>query len=419
MKKAAWYAAGLLLSAAVVWFTGLPELPTADPTLDTVAYDVSVRAFLGDNMFALSFFIASMLCGSLLVFYSAYARLVRELSGSVSNAAGVLGAFVILTGVWVLTDSRFFLAFRDAAGDGSFVKCVTLVSYASILLLPVAYAEFLKCFVKGRRYISVLESVMNANLLLFLVLLALSAPSYAFLGVLSIQHVLIVVLGVLSVRLYSRDLIHSQNIREHNIGMGTTAFGVISVAALVAFLLGQNRAYPVIYGIGLLVLIFFMVRLLFAEVVEVHKKQMQAEFYKKMAYMDALTGLQNRNAYIRDRNVTLDTAHLGVVIMDVNSIKAVNDTRGHECGDMLIRAAADVIQSAFGSLGTAYRIGGDEFAVICPSVDEAAIRRAIAASEALQAEYNTRNKLHLSIAVGYAVGGRPGTGPGFSGLVAR
>ncbi|MGN0778315.1 MAG: GGDEF domain-containing protein [Aristaeellaceae bacterium] len=201
--------------------------------------------------------------------------------------------------------------------------------------------------------------------------------------------------------------------------MGTTAFGVISMAALVIFMLGDYRSYPMVYGTGLMILIFFMVKLLFAEIAQVYRTQMQANIYKEMAYLDALTGLQNRNAYIRDTSAITDTEGLGIIILDINNVKYVNDTYGHECGDMMIRAAADVIKHAFGSLGAAYRIGGDEFAVICHRVDEDAIKRAIAMADVLQRDYHCKDEIRLSIAVGYAVDGIPGAGESVSSLMAK
>ena len=99
---------------------------------------------------------------------------------------------------------------------------------------------------------------------------------------------------------------------------------------------------------------------------------------------DPLTGLQNRNAYSRllkryeSDGVPPD---LAVIMIDLNELKAVNDTLGHEAGDDLIRGAAECIERA---LGPAYRIGGDEFVFLEPmnrkQADEALVRLQRAAS---------------------------------------
>lgn len=85
------------------------------------------------------------------------------------------------------------------------------------------------------------------------------------------------------------------------------------------------------------------------------------------AYNDELTGLYNRRAYENDlnvfRNSVLSTDFV-YISFDVNGLKNVNDTLGHEAGDELIRGAADCLNKCFGSYGKIYRTGGDEFQAI-------------------------------------------------------
>jgi diguanylate cyclase (GGDEF)-like protein len=96
---------------------------------------------------------------------------------------------------------------------------------------------------------------------------------------------------------------------------------------------------------------------------------------------DHLTGLQNRRAY--ESRLAAETSraerqggHLALCLLDLDRFKAVNDTFGHVAGDDVLRAVA----RGFGKHrlhDEAFRIGGDEFAVIFPGYDEAAARAAI------------------------------------------
>ena len=85
-----------------------------------------------------------------------------------------------------------------------------------------------------------------------------------------------------------------------------------------------------------------------------------SELYNKK---DAVTGLPNRNAFEKA------AAHVkknydSILMIDMNSLKKYNDTRGHAAGDHYIYATARTIADAFADCGRLYRVGGDEFCLI-------------------------------------------------------
>ncbi len=91
------------------------------------------------------------------------------------------------------------------------------------------------------------------------------------------------------------------------------------------------------------------------------------------------------------------------MICDVDGLKLVNDTRGHERGDALLIEAARIIRNVFNENGLAARIGGDEFAVLLEDDEEGLALAYQNIHQALRL-YNADNpELPLSISVGYAV----------------
>ncbi|MBX7098354.1 MAG: GGDEF domain-containing protein [Myxococcaceae bacterium] len=93
-----------------------------------------------------------------------------------------------------------------------------------------------------------------------------------------------------------------------------------------------------------------------------------------LAYADPLTGLQNRRAFDERLDQELartqrSGASFGVMAIDVNDLKLINDTQGHGAGDLLIQRVADHLRATFRAYDVVCRVGGDEFQVLLPGVE--------------------------------------------------
>ncbi len=99
--------------------------------------------------------------------------------------------------------------------------------------------------------------------------------------------------------------------------------------------------------------------------IDEEKKNVEKWIYKSNT--DELTGFFNRHAYEDDvaaLNKDGMKENFVYVSMDVNSLKMVNDSFGHEAGDEIIVGACECMKQCFGSYGKLYRTGGDEFAAL-------------------------------------------------------
>src|SRR6185436_6632741 len=72
------------------------------------------------------------------------------------------------------------------------------------------------------------------------------------------------------------------------------------------------------------------------------------------------------------RDAAAEGHHAGVLMLDLNRFKEINDTLGHAHGDLLLQALAARLRGSLRSVDTVARLGGDEFAVLFPMLDEAA-----------------------------------------------
>jgi diguanylate cyclase (GGDEF)-like protein len=124
---------------------------------------------------------------------------------------------------------------------------------------------------------------------------------------------------------------------------------------------------------------------------------------------DALTKLYNRSYYVEELNrlERKGPRPVTIIVADLNGLKATNDQLGHAAGDALLRRAGEVLNELFAAPHTAARIGGDEFAVLLPTVDE---HDAAAMMDNLQRLVDVNNQFYpgkpLSLSLGAATAGK-------------
>ncbi|MFP4636559.1 MAG: PAS domain S-box protein [Nitriliruptoraceae bacterium] len=103
-----------------------------------------------------------------------------------------------------------------------------------------------------------------------------------------------------------------------------------------------------------------------------HEATVQLE---RLATHDQLTGLANRALFLEHlaqvKAVSRRSGErFGLLFLDVDGLKAINDSLGHRAGDEVLRSVADRLRSIVRPSDTVARLGGDEFAVLCPTITE-------------------------------------------------
>lgn len=137
--------------------------------------------------------------------------------------------------------------------------------------------------------------------------------------------------------------------------------------------------------------------------------QKYIKYINGLAYRDPLTGVKNKTAYQEaesrlEEQMRLGKPEFAVVMLDINGLKHVNDTYGHDFGDMLITSACRIICKTF-QHSPVYRIGGDEFVVILEKADFSNYANLLDKLNRETDSYNhaSRPELQVSIARGIAV----------------
>ena len=137
-----------------------------------------------------------------------------------------------------------------------------------------------------------------------------------------------------------------------------------------------------------------------------------AQEMERMAYVDSLTGLPNRRAFESDLEDAFgrEGSAPSVISFDLDGLKAANDTHGHGLGDTLLQHFSGSLEQHFAAVGRAYRIGGDEFAVIGTQAQDDGALTALLHAALEQAR--TQGVPQLSASMGVARAPRDAQTPG-------
>lgn len=127
---------------------------------------------------------------------------------------------------------------------------------------------------------------------------------------------------------------------------------------------------------------------------------------EKLAYQDTITGLPNRNEMNRFFETNSETEQITILFLDLDQFKAINDTLGHNVGDLLVQEVGKRLRQFIGNGQQVFRIGGDEFLIILKQSDPVYAQRL--ADDILQqiknVYYIDGNELYVTASIGISIG---------------
>lgn len=148
---------------------------------------------------------------------------------------------------------------------------------------------------------------------------------------------------------------------------------------------------------------------------DITKRKEAEDHTRHVAFHDALTDLPNRALFIDRADAALNLARresgqVGVILLDVDRFKNVNDSLGHDAGDELIKRSADRLREVLRGSDTVARLGGDEFAILLPGLkSDETVRVARKLLEAMRQPFLVAGReLRVSASLGLAIGPQDG-----------
>lgn len=122
------------------------------------------------------------------------------------------------------------------------------------------------------------------------------------------------------------------------------------------------------------------------------EKKRLMEKLERLSFEDSLSGVRNRHALNHDMGCEHGLQEVGVIYCDILGLKKVNDAEGHQAGDALIVRASACLQKSFRKTEI-YRVGGDEFLVLCKGVKEENFKARLEQLKIDMIEHNARMSL--------------------------
>jgi diguanylate cyclase (GGDEF)-like protein len=161
----------------------------------------------------------------------------------------------------------------------------------------------------------------------------------------------------------------------------------------------KDRSFPIFNGSGKAYRIVGIAT-------DVTDQKLGEEKLRYLSLHDALTGLYNRLFFEEElrRIEKMRYQTIGIISCDVDGLKMINDTLGHEYGDTLLIGVAKVMMECFREGDIVARIGGDEFAVILPNAPKPVLESTCQRIREAMEKYNAAHpELPLNISIGFAV----------------
>ena len=296
-----------------------------------------------------------------------------------------LAIFSVIIGLWKLPDTRF--------SPLMFPRNPLLLSYISLAMLmlaPVPLMLFVRSCSRGTSY-RMLDGACLASVASGAALIILQTANIMdFRESLPVTHVIIVLTGV---------SITVNEIREWKRGKRTSQSRIMAVGFLlctVGALLDLFLYYERGNSAGVL---YTLTAFLVCIVLTGAESNRELNY---RAHVDMHTGLYNKNScneqFSGNEAVQEPTA---VFMFDLNGLKQVNDTMGHDAGDTLIFQFADILRKNLPARTFVGRYGGDEFIAILRPADDEAIRKAL---EDVAGAVERYNRGDVQVPISYAVG---------------
>lgn len=347
---------------------------------------------LSSGFYALIFFFLTLISILVSFFYRISFR--ADMSKKSLRRMQFLDLFILDVGIWVLTDSQIMQLFTGRT------SIVSLVSFVTFLLMPLFIILFVKEMMVYRwKVFDILLGIGSVNTAVILGVYLFRWRRFINGSFYSMFFIVITIIIILEKSIIEIKKYKNQGIKKVVIG-----FALLSLCGIVSLILFYSKSpvnYVYFYCLGFFVFMGCLIWAVFDEVYYYVEESAKAKIYRKMIYIDVMTGMENRTAFEKMLGDDVSAEGIAYIVFDNDNLKVINDNCGHQAGDLLLRETAKCIRKVFGKFGRCFRIGGDEFLVMLREMTEDGIKESLDYFDREVDKINKEGKTHIEISYGY------------------
>lgn len=292
---------------------------------------------------------------------------------------------IVLTVIIILSEAGTILAADGSTGLRDLNICCNVVGFALAPIIPFALSAIFDSTILQTHKLLLLPTLLN-------IIVAILSPVFKLVFYVDINNhyergnsfFIFVVVYITNLLFLVVSTFHKGKIYNYPIKVKIIILSLFTVAGT-----SIQLVFPDVYSswhcVTLALLLYFL---------------LLSEFDSSF---DTLTGIYNRAAFEKAAKQMTGRKAFSVMVIDVNDFKSINDTYGHDYGDIVLKTVAAIIRKSLDNHYTCYRVGGDEFYIICKEAKQERIEYQLRIMTNVFAEERENNSYLPTIAYGYSI----------------
>jgi len=292
---------------------------------------------------------------------------------------------IVLTVIIILSEAGTILAGNENIGLRNLNICCNVVGFALTPIIPLALIAISDISIIQTHKFILIPTLIN------IIAVALS-PVFKLVFYVDINNhyergnsfLIFIVIYIINLILLVISTFHTGKVRNYPIKGKMTALTLFTITG-TSIQLALPTVYSSWHCVTLALILYFL---------------LLSEFDSSF---DPLTGLYNRVAFEKAAKQMTGRKAFSVIVLDINDFKSINDTYGHDHGDIVLKKVAASIRKSLDNQYTCYRIGGDEFYIICKETKQERIEYQLRNITNVLAEERGIDSCLPTIAYGYSI----------------